>query len=68
MKSYLESKKRLLGEDSPFSELLQNMVNGMLEGEMESFMAMEKGKIKSNKRNGKLGKQVLSALLIINQQ
>lgn len=60
MKTHLKSKKPLLGEDSPFSELLQNMVNHMLDGEMDSFMESERLKQKPNKRNGKLPKQVLS--------
>jgi transposase-like protein len=63
MKSRLYSKEKLLGEDSPFSELLQTMVNKMLDGEMADFMskepALKKGN-KRNKRNGKTTKQVLS--------
>ena len=60
MQKHLYSKEKLLGEDSPFSELLQEMVNKMLEGEMESFLKEEKKLKKSNKRNGKLPKQVIS--------
>ena len=30
LKAHLRSKKSLFGEDSPFSELLQSMVNTML--------------------------------------
>ena len=60
MKEHLYSKRPVLGEDSPFSELLQQMVNQMLEGEMEAFIEEEKAKGKPNKRNGKLGKQVVS--------
>ena len=37
MKAHLESKEPLFGKDSPFSELLQGMVNQLLEGEMEAF-------------------------------
>lgn len=60
-KDHLYSKKPLLGTDSPFSELLQSAVNQMLEGEIESFMAEEKSKgVKSNKRNGKMTKQVIT--------
>lgn len=62
MKAHLYTKEKLLGEESPFSELLQKMVNGMLEGEMDSFMEEEKASKKKNKRNGKLAKQVLSEL------
>ncbi len=60
MKSHLYSKGKLLGEDSPFSELLQTMVNKMLDGEMDSFMSKEHESKKVNKRNDKLTKQVLS--------
>lgn len=60
MKSHLYSKEQLLGEDSPFSELLQTMVNGMLDGEMDSFLAEEKALKRVNKRNGKSTKQVIS--------
>ena len=36
------------------------MVNKLLDGEIESFMSEERVKGKSNKRNGKMSKQVLS--------
>lgn len=58
MKDHLYSKKPVLGEDSPFSELLQNMVNTILEGEMDSFIEDEKTSGKLNKRNGKNIKKV----------
>lgn len=60
LKDHLYSKRPVLGEESPFSELLQGMVNQILEGEMESFMDDEKTTGKRNKRNGKTGKKVLS--------
>lgn len=60
MKSHLYSKEKLLGSDSPFSELLQNMVNQMLDGEMDNFITKEKATKKVNKRNGKLSKRVVS--------
>lgn len=61
LKEHLYSKKPLLGTDSPFSELLQSAVNEMLEGEIESFMSEEKPSgSKSNKRNGKICKQVVT--------
>ncbi len=62
MKSHLYSKEKLLGEDSPFSELLQNMVNQMLDGEMDNFITKEKATSKVNKRNGKLSKRVVSGV------
>ncbi len=35
LREHLKSKKPLFGEESPFSDLLQKMVNTMLEGEMD---------------------------------
>ena len=58
MKDHLYSKRPVLGEDSPFSEMLQTMVNGMLEGEMDSFISSEQDLNRSNKRNGKSVKKV----------
>jgi transposase-like protein len=59
-KEHLYSKKPLLGTDSPFSDLLQVMVNRMLEGEMEAFLDQSKKEGNKNKRNGKMSKQVLT--------
>lgn len=58
MKEHLISKKPVLGEDSPFSELLQNMVNTILDGEMDSFIGEQKSSGIKNKRNGKTVKKV----------
>lgn len=60
MKKHLYSKEPLLGEDSPFSELLQQMVDKMLDGEMDDFMNNQRKEATTNKRNGKIPKQVLS--------
>lgn len=60
MKRHLYSKKPVLGEDSPFSELLQEMVNTILEGEMDSHLEEEKLEGKKNKRNGRGRKRVMS--------
>lgn len=60
LKEHLYSKQPLLGEDSPFSELLQQMVNKLLDGEMEAFIEDERLEGKKNKRNGKTSKQILS--------
>lgn len=60
LRSHLQTKGPLFGEDSPFSELLQGMVNELLEGEMEVFQSDQKAKGRRNKRNGKTHKQVLS--------
>ena len=58
LKDHLYSKRPVLGEDSPFSELLQSMVNQILSGEMDSFMNDEQQSSRSNKRNGKSLKKV----------
>lgn len=60
LKSHLYSKKPVLGEDSPFSELLQGMVNMMLEGELEDHLESDKAMGNGNKRNGKTHKRVLT--------
>jgi len=52
MKDHLYSGKAVLGEGSPFSELLQDLVNGILEGEMEGFLSEEQKDGRKNKRNG----------------
>lgn len=59
-RDHLYNKKPLFGEDSPFSDLLQNMVNHMLEGEMDSHMEKEISQGKKNKRNGKTTKEVIT--------
>lgn len=58
MKDHLYSKRPILGEDSPFSEMLQSMVNQILEGEMASFMNEDQRLNVKNKRNGKGVKKV----------
>lgn len=60
MKAHLYSKEPLLGEESPFSELLQQMVNQMLDGEMDSFLDEQRQDGETNKRNGKTTKRVVS--------
>ena len=60
MKAHLYSKQPVLGEGSPFSELLQEMVNEILDGEMDTFMQGERQGGRRNKRNGRQSKQVLS--------
>ncbi|PRD18117.1 UNVERIFIED_CONTAM: transposase for insertion sequence element ISRM3-like [Trichonephila clavipes] len=60
LKERLYSKKGLLGKESPFSEILQQMVNTMLEGEIESFLTEERASGSVNKRNGRTPKRVLS--------
>lgn len=60
LEEHLKSKNPILGEDSPFSELLQVMVNKMLEGEVEDHLSEERSKGLRNKRNGKTPKRVLT--------
>lgn len=60
MKAHLYSKSPVLGQGSPFSELLQDMVNEMLEGELDAFLNEEQAKGNKNKRNGHISKQVIS--------
>lgn len=62
LKDHLYSKKPVLGEGSPFSEILQKMVNTILEGEMKTFMSEEKSSVRKNKRNGKSKKTVRTNL------
>lgn len=59
---HLKSKERLLSKDSPFSELLQSMVNTMLEAELDDFLDEEKASGNPNKRNGKKSKQIVSEM------
>ena len=60
LRSHLRSKKPLFGTDSPFSGLLQSMVNTMLEGEMEDHLKQSDKLGKKNKRNGYSNKKVIS--------
>lgn len=60
LKERLYSKKGLLGKESPFSEILQGMVNTLLEGEIDSFLTEERASGNVNKRNGRTSKRVVS--------
>ena len=60
LKSHLKSKKPLLGQDSPWSGLLQGMVNAMLDGEMDHHLQESRRNGKKNKRNGHNHKHVLT--------
>jgi putative transposase len=60
LKERLYSKKGLLGKESPFSEILQGMVNTLLEGEIDSFLTEERASGSVNKRNGRTSKRVVS--------
>lgn len=60
MKEHLYSKKPILGESSPFSEMLQTMVNSILDGEMDVHLEEQRKSGKRDKRNGKIGKKVIT--------
>ncbi len=60
MKQRLYSKEPLFGDGSPFSELLQTMVNKMLEGEIDHHIDSDLNINKRNKRNGYTKKQVIT--------
>lgn len=61
MKQRLYSKEPMFGDGSPFSELLQTMVNKMLEGEADHHIENELLSGKKNKRNGYTKKQVTTS-------
>jgi len=58
---YLRSGGDVLGKDSPFTALLQGMVNAALEGEMDAHMESERMSGQANKRNGHTSKGVISS-------
>lgn len=60
LQDHLKSKEPLLGEGSPFSELLQGMVNAMLDGELESHLNSDNLQGINNKRNGTISKNVIT--------
>lgn len=60
MKQRLYSKEPVFGDGSPFSELLQSMVNKMLEGEADHHINQEVNLGRRNKRNGYTKKQVIT--------
>ena len=62
LKDRLYSKKGLLGKESPFSELLQGMVNTMLDAAIDGFLTEERAAGTTNKRNGKTPKRVISEI------
>jgi putative transposase len=62
LKERLYSKKGLLGKESPFSEILQGMVDTMLDAEIDSFLKEERSAGTVNKRNGKTTKRVISEI------
>lgn len=61
MKQRLYSKEPMFGDGSPFSELLQTMVNKMLEGEVDYHIENDQLIGNKNKRNGYTKKQVITS-------
>ena len=64
LEEHLRSKKPLFGKDSPWSGLLQTMVNSILEGELSHHLSEERKQKEigdsKNKRNGHIHKEILS--------
>ncbi|MEM7106544.1 MAG: IS256 family transposase [Bacteroidota bacterium] len=61
LEGHLKSGKDLFGKESPFTELLQGMVNVALEGELDAHLEEDHMEGRRNKRNGHTSKQVLSS-------
>lgn len=61
LKEDLYSGKPLLGPQGIFTELLQDLVNASLEGELDHHLAQGKGKGEVNRRNGHISKSVKSS-------
>jgi len=57
----LYSGKPLLGPDGIFTDLLQDMVNLSLEGELDHHLEQDKSESKANRRNGHIPKSVKSS-------
>jgi len=60
LKAHLYSGKPVLGQGSPFSKILQGMVDTILEGEVESHLEEDRISGRTNKRNGYTSKRVIS--------
>ena len=56
----LKAGKPLLGKDGAFAPLLESILNAALEGEMDAYLTEERQM--GNRRNGKMQKQVQTAL------
>lgn len=61
MMGHLIEGKALMGEGSPFSELLQRAINDVLDAEMDGFQSEQAAAQVANKRNGYTAKTVRSA-------
>jgi len=57
----LKRGKPLLGKDGAFAPLLESILNAALEGEMDAHLSENERQI-GNRRNGKMAKQVQTAL------
>lgn len=60
LSEHLLNGGQLLGSDSPITELLQNTINSILEGEIESHLSEDRHSDSSNKRNGYTRKRLRS--------
>lgn len=60
LSEHLLNGGQLLGSDSPITELLQNTINSILEGEIESHLSEDRHSDSSNKRNGYTSKRLRS--------
>ena len=57
-KDQFKSGKPLFGKDGAFHRVLEDFLNAALEGEMDSHLAQTKTPASSNRRNGKMPKEV----------
>lgn len=57
-KDQFKSGKPLFGKDGAFHQVLEDFLNAALEGEMDSHLAQSKANRSSNRRNGKMPKEV----------
>ena len=57
----LKSGKPLLGKDGAFAQLLENILNAALEGEMDAHLDEDERSL-GNRRNGRMSKQVQTQL------
>ncbi len=57
-KDQFKSGKPLFGKDGAFHQVLEDFLNAAMDGEMDSHLESEKCSGKSNRRNGKMSKEV----------
>lgn len=66
MQAHLRSGRAVLGPDSPFSAMLQEMINSITEGELIDHLEEQHAAGIDNKRNGKTTKSVRSNAGMLN--